>query len=99
MQPIENIRDEMNITSTTSRSEASRNKKAIGLVICLTCYRRFHSRSELKKHIKKLTHHKVDKEEIKGEYQTCKEELKLNDEITEHNLEMALLRLTLLDRL
>jgi hypothetical protein len=87
----------LHINDGTTRSSASRSKRANGVFFCAVCFRAFDERNDLKAHVRRV--HKSDHEAVKTEYKDAKDDAaaRPNSEAAKHNLRLALTRLTMLE--
>jgi hypothetical protein len=101
--PISSLFQEMKISDTSTRSSASRSKKSAAaeeqsIHACIICLQRMRSKKDLSKHLQ--VKHRADKEVIKQEFRDAKAELATDpDEVSKYNYQLALAKVTLLEKL
>ena len=80
-----------------TRSSAQKKKKDDAIVLCAVCLKAYHTKNELRRHIKK--NHYADKEKIKQNFFRAQRELKKNpeDKVCQHNYNLALVQVTALE--
>lgn len=93
---LTNLMADLKITVDTSRSKAKKNKPD-NLHRCLLCFFRFHDKNLLRSHLKV---HRADREQIKEEFQALKVLIQENpdDEVHKENYQLALAKITLLEK-
>mmetsp|Transcript_980 Transcript_980/g.1027 ORF Transcript_980/g.1027 Transcript_980/m.1027 type:complete len:99 (-) Transcript_980:59-355(-) len=93
---LTNLLADLDITVETSRSKAKKNKPD-NLHRCLLCFYRFQDKNLLRSHLKV---HRADRQQIKEEFQAMKilREEKPDDEIHKENYQLALAKITLLEK-
>lgn len=88
------IAERMNITNSTTRSEAKKNKPD-DMHICLNCLKGFRSRKKMKKHLKYAKHY-VNSKKITQEFKKQRNIVKDNSDSLD--FEKSLTKVTLLEK-
>lgn len=89
---------ELNISENSTRSSAKRSVMKNDIHCCIVCLKRFESHKLLRKHVSKT--HRADRNEVKHEFQKCKEALEDGEANATklYNYKLALLKHSFLER-
>lgn len=109
MDQVGEIFSKLEITASTSRARAHRfkekeNLKGDGILhFCAFCLEMCASHADLKKHFTKKKQHRVDKNEVKDDFQDAKKALDNNTDPTQNvrlewNYKLHLAKVTMLER-